>query len=504
MPTLIGAIDQGTSGTRFIAFAAGGSAIAAHQLPHRQITPRPGWVEHDPVEIWQNTLAVIDKVVQSSGVTGSGFAALGITNQRETTIVWDRRTGQPIHHAIVWQDTRTAEMMSDIERSVGAQAITECTGLRPSPYFSASKIRWMLDHVPGARVAAEAGHLAFGTVDSWLLWNLTGDVHATDVTNASRTMLMNIHTLTWDDDLLELFGIPRSMMPTIRPSSDATALGATTAGGAFDTAVPITSILGDQQAATVGQGCFAPGDAKCTYGTGSFVLVNAGTDATPSSHGLLTTVGYQFGTEPATYAIEGSIASSGATIQWLTDQLGIIDRAADIEPLAASVSDTEGVYLVPALAGLLAPYWLPDARAAIVGLTRFHSKAHVARAALESICYRTRDVLDAVHADTGLGFAELRVDGGVTANDLCMQLQADILGIPVARGVTGEITAAGAAIAAAHAIGVSRDLNVLRAQWRPARRWTPRWSDARREGKYQGWQTAVRQVLPTDGKGDHA
>jgi glycerol kinase len=495
----VGAVDQGTTSTRFMVFDHSGAEVARHQLEHMQILPRPGWVEHNPAELWERTSAVIQTVLNTRDLTVADLAALGITNQRETTVVWNRRTGRPYGNAIVWQDTRTDTIAAALDRDGRGEVIRRKAGLPPATYFSGGKLRWMLDHVDGLRADAERGEALFGTVDTWLLWNLTGGirggVHVTDVTNASRTMLMDLATLDWDDELLELFTVPRAMLPQIAPSATPEPYGLTTAEGPFGGALPITAALGDQQAAMAGQVCFAPGEAKNTYGTGNFLLLNTGTEPVPSNSGLLTTVCFKAGAEPATYALEGSIAVTGAAVQWLRDQLGIITAAAQSETLAAQVDSTEGVYFVPAFSGLFAPYWRADARGAIVGLSRFHTSAHLARATLESIAYQTRDVADAMAADSGVRLDVLKVDGGVTANDLAMQLQADILGVPVSRPVVTETTALGAAYAAGLAVGFWRDTAELRANARESRRWEPSWTEDRRETGYAGWRKAVQRTL---------
>jgi len=498
MTTYVGAVDQGTTSTRFMLFDHAGTEVGRHQLEHEQILPRPGWVEHNPVEIWERTRSVIQTTMNAHGLAPTDLAALGITNQRETTVVWNRRTGRPYHNAIVWQDTRTDRICSALDRDGRGELIRQKAGLPPATYFSAAKVQWILDNVPGARRDAEAGDALFGTTDSWLIWNLTGGVnggvHATDVTNASRTMLMDLETLDWDDELLGLFGIPRAMLPAIRPSSDGAAYGGVAAPAAF-AGIPITGVLGDQQAATFGQVCFAPGEAKNTYGTGNFLLLNTGTERVRSKNGLLTTVCYQIGTAPAVYALEGSIAVTGSAVQWLRDQLGIISGAAEIEALAREADDNGGVYFVPAFSGLFAPHWRSDARGAIVGLSRYNTNAHLARATLEAICYQTKDVADAMESDSGVHLDVLKVDGGVTVNNLCMQMQADILGVPVSRPVTAETTALGAAYAAGLAVGFWKDTDELRTNWRESRRWDPTWSVEQRAAGYIGWQKAVNRTL---------
>jgi glycerol kinase len=495
MPRYVGALDQGTTSTRFMVFDDAGREVARRQLEHRQILPGPGRVEHDPIEIAARVNEVIAGGLHAAGLSGRDLAAIGITNQRETTVVWDPTTGQPWHNAIVWQDTRTAAAIATLEPH--RARLVERTGLPPSTYFSSTKLRWLLDRVDGLRDAAGRGRAVFGTIDSWIVWNLTGGLdgglHVTDVTNASRTQLMNLRTLDWDDELLALFDIPRAMLPRIAPSSSASAFGTTRADGPVGAEVPIAGCLGDQHAAIVGQACFAPGEAKNTYGTGNFLLLNTGSSPTPSDAGLLTTLAYQFGGGPPVYALEGSIAVTGAAVQWLRDQLGIIASAAEIEPLAASVPDSGGLCFVPAFSGLFAPHWRPDARGAIVGLSRFHTKAHLARAALEAICFQTRDVLDAMSHDSGVRLDVLKVDGGATVNGLLMQLQADLLGVPVVRPVVSETTALGAAYAAGLAVGVWNDLETLRHQWRADRQWEPSWSADQRDDAYRRWRKAVER-----------
>jgi glycerol kinase len=499
MPDFVGAVDQGTTSTRFMVFDHEGNQVAKHQLEHEQILPQAGWVEHNPLEIWERTRAVVSTAMASARLDAGDLAALGVTNQRETTVVWDRRTGRPYHNAIVWQDTRTDRIAAALERDGRGEVIRRKAGLPPATYFSGGKIQWILENVDGVRDAAERGDAVFGNTDTWLIWNLTGGtsggVHVTDVTNASRTMLMDLATLDWDDELLSFFGIPRQMLPEIRPSSDPRSYGAASLGGSTRGEVPLTGDLGDQQAATVGQVCFGPGEAKNTYGTGNFLVLNTGTELVRSRHGLLTTVCYQFGDAPAVYALEGSIAVTGSAVQWLRDQLGIISGAGESEALARQVPDTGGMYFVPAFSGLFAPYWRSDARGAIVGLSRFHTNAHVARATLEAICYQSRDAVEAMEQDSGVRLDVLRVDGGITANDLCMQLQADILGVPVSRPVVPETTALGAAYAAGLAVGFWRDLDDLRRNWHEDRRWEPQWSDEQRQAGYAGWKKAVERTL---------
>ena len=473
-------------------FNHAGQVVGQHQLEHRQILPHPGWVEHDAAEIWERAQEVIAGALKQANLLGSDLAAIGLTNQRETTVVWDVTTGQPLSNAIGWQDTRTTEFLTSLS-DAQQQKIRYTTGLTIAPYFSGSKINWLLNNVP----AAQGVNARFGTIDSWLLWNLSGGVrggvHATDVTNASRTLLMNLDTLNWDEDLLSIFGISRSSLPVIKSSSEI--FGMTDPHGPFGTALPIAGILGDQQAAMVGQMCFERGESKTTYGTGNFALLNTGTEIVRSNNGLLTTVCFKLGDAPAHYALEGSVAVTGSAIQWLRDQLGIITHAAETETLAASVADTAGVYFVPAFSGLFAPYWRSDARGVIVGLTRAATKAHLARAALEAICYQTRDVMDAMVADSGVPMKEMRVDGGITANSFCMQLQADVMGIDITRPLIGETTALGAAYAAGLAVGFWASTDELRQQRQQSRRWVSTSTAEQREVGYAGWKRAVERTL---------
>jgi glycerol kinase len=499
MAEFIGAVDQGTTSTRFMVFDHGGNEVGRHQLEHEQILPQAGWVEHNPVEIWERTSSVLRTAMNQLGLTGSDLAALGITNQRETTVVWDRHTGRPYYNAIVWQDTRTDRIASKLEREGKGDVIRAKAGLPPATYFSGGKIQWILDNVDGVRDAAERGDAIFGNTDSWLLWHLTGGssggVHVTDVTNASRTMLMNLETLEWDDELLSFFAIPRQMLPEIRPSSDPAGYGLTRGDGPLEGEVILSGDLGDQQAATVGQVCFAPGEAKNTYGTGNFMLLNTGPELVRSKAGLLSTVCYRFGDEAPVYALEGSIAVTGSAVQWLRDQLGIISGAAESESLARQVPDSGGIVFVPAFSGLFAPYWRSDARGAIVGLSRFNTNAHLARATLEAICYQSKDVAQAMAQDSGVDLEVLKVDGGVTANDLCMQIQADVLGVPVSRPVVAETTALGAAYAAGLAVGFWKDTDELRANWNESKRWEPQWDDEQRAVGHARWRKAVERTL---------
>ena len=492
----IGSLDQGTSSTRFMIFDHAGKVVGQHQLEHRQIMPKAGWVEHDANEIWSRTQEVITGALKQAGILGSDLAAIGITNQRETTVAWDVKTGQALTNAIVWQDTRTAEYLAALPTEVTSR-ITHKTGLAVAPYFSASKMNWLITNQPAVQAAIAAGNARFGTIDSWLLWNLSGGVnggvHLTDVTNASRTMLMDLETLSWDTELLGIFGIPLEVLPEIRSSAEIYAH--TAAHGPFGTAVPIAGILGDQQAAMVGQLCFERGDSKTTYGTGNFALLNTGTEIVRSKNGLLTTVCFKFGDQPAQYALEGSVAVTGSAIQWLRDQLGIISHASEIENLAASVPDTDGVYFVPAFSGLFAPHWRSDARGVIVGLTRAATKAHLARAALEAICYQTREIMDAMSADSGVPLTKMRVDGGITNNSLCMQMQSDILGIEISRPVIAETTALGAAYAAGLTVGFWKDRAEISGQWKEFHRWSPNLQPAEREKGFANWRKAIERTL---------
>ncbi|MTE22049.1 glycerol kinase GlpK [Streptomyces sp. TRM43335] len=492
-PTYVAAIDQGTTSSRCIIFDHGGSIVAIDQREHQQIFPKPGWVEHDATEIWSKVQAVVAGALAKAGLRGRDLAALGITNQRETTVLWDRSTGRPVHNAIVWQDTRTSTLCRELGGEVGQNRFRDQTGLPLASYFSGPKAAWLLENVPGLRKRAEAGEIAFGTMDSWLIWNLTGGteggVHVTDVTNASRTMLMNLETLQWDSSILDAMGIPEAMLPEIRSSAEV--YGDTAVG--TSTGVPVASALGDQQAAVFGQTCYDVGDAKNTYGTGSFLLLNTGHRPVPSKSGLVTTVGYRLGGERPVYCLEGSIAITGALVQWFRDQLGIIREAAEIEPLAASVEDNGGAYIVPAFSGLFAPYWRSDARGVVTGLTRYVTKAHLARAVLEATSWQTREVVDAMYRDSGVEITSLKVDGGMTANGLLMQHQADVLDVPVIRPVVSETTCLGAAYAAGLATGVWSDLDELRAHWRKDAEWTPRMDAGTREREHHNWRKAVER-----------
>ncbi|CCE75753.1 glycerol kinase GlpK [Clavibacter nebraskensis] len=490
------AIDQGTTSTRAIVFDHSGSIVSTGQLEHEQIFPRAGWVEHDPMEIWRNTREVIGQALSKADITRHDVEAVGITNQRETAVVWDRTTGKPVYNAIVWQDTRTQRIVDRLAADGGVERFKPTVGLPLATYFSGTKIVWILENVDGAREKAEAGDLMFGTTDTWVLWNLTGGtdggVHVTDVTNASRTLFMDLETLQWDDEILEAFDVPRSMLPEIKSSSE---VYGHVESSSLLREVPIAGILGDQQAATFGQAAFDQGESKNTYGTGNFLIFNTGTDIIHSQNGLLTTLGYKLGDAEPHYALEGSIAVTGSLVQWMRDNLGLVSSAAEIETLAATVEDNGGVYFVPAFSGLFAPYWRSDARGALVGLTRFVNKGHIARAALEATAFQTREVLDAVNADSGVDLTELKVDGGMIANNLLMQFQADILGVPVVRPVVAETTALGAAYAAGLATGFWKDLDDLRSNWQEDSRWTPDMDDAERERQLRLWKKAVTKTF---------
>jgi glycerol kinase len=489
-PTFVGAVDQGTTSTRFIVFDENGRSVTSAQVEHRQIFPQPGWVEHDPEEIRTNTDRVIEDALKKAELARSDLAAVGITNQRETTLLWERSTGRPVYNAIVWQDTRTAEFCRELEGEQGQDRFRAQTGLPLATYFSGPKLSWLLQHDAELANRAAAGELCFGTIDSWVAWHLTGGRHVTDVTNASRTMLMDLRSLAWSDALCDAFGIPAAVLPEIVPSVGRVGLGVGLLEG-----VPISGILGDQQAALFGQTCFDPGAVKNTYGTGCFMLMNTGTAPVVSNSGLLTTVAYRIGEDPAVYALEGSIAVAGSLIQWLRDNLGLIHSASEVEDLAASVTDNGDVYFVPAFSGLFAPHWRSDARGVIVGLTRFATKAHIARAALEATAFQTKEVLDAMRADSGADLSELRVDGGMVANDLLMQFQADLLGVPVIRPVVAETTALGAAYAAGLAEGVWGSLDDLRVNWVEDRRFLPAMEPGVRERLNSRWRQAVERTL---------
>ena len=494
MKAYVGAIDQGTTSSRFIVFDEAGAIVSVAQKEHEQIYPKPGFVEHDPVEIWRNTQAVVEEALARKRLKPGDLACIGITNQRETTLLWDKSTGEPLHHALVWQDTRVDGLVAAFAQEGGRDRLRRKTGLPLASYFSGLKLRWLLDQVPGAREKAERGQALFGTIDSWLVWNLTGGTqggrHITDVTNASRTQLMDLATLQWDDGILRLFDIPRACLPEILSSSEVYG----EAGGVL-AGVPLAGILGDQQAALVGQACFQPGEAKNTYGTGCFMLMNTGATPYPSTCGLLTTVGYRFGRGPTVYALEGSIAIAGALVQWLRDSLGLIQSSNDVEALARTVPDNGGVTIVPAFSGLFAPHWNSGARGLIGGLTRFANKGHIARAALESTAFQTREVLDAMTEDTGIAVRELRTDGGMVVNELLMQFQADILDVPVVRPKVIETTALGAAYAAGLATGVFAGTEDLVRNWSADKRWHPAMEPDERERLFTGWSKAVERSL---------
>ncbi|MGK5555946.1 glycerol kinase GlpK [Actinomadura kijaniata] len=487
-------IDQGTTSTRCILFDHSGRLVSVAQREHRQYFPRPGWVEHDPMEIWRNLERVAPQALAQAGASPEQIAAVGIANQRETTVLWDRVTGAPIGRALVWQDTRTEGLVEELSRAPDASLVPERTGLPLAAYFSAPRIRWMLDATPGLRGRAERGEVLVGTMESWLIWNLTGGpdggVHVTDATNAGRTLLMDVRSLTWDDELLAFFDVPRAILPEIRSSAEVYG----TARRVFP-GTRIAAALGDQQAALFGQTCFSAGETKCTYGTGAFLLMNTGTTPVGSAHGLLTTVGYKIGDDPAVYALEGSIAVTGALVQWIRDGLGLIGSAPEIETLARSVEDNGGCYVVPAFSGLFAPHWRGEARGVVVGLTSYITKGHLARAVLEATGWQTREVVDAMYRDSGLGIGELKVDGGMTADNLLMQFVADVLNVPVARPMVAETVSLGAAYAAGLAVGYWADLEGLRRNWHRAARWVPSMDPHRRGAEYRNWRSAVERSL---------
>src|SRR5512136_2120508 len=468
MTKYVGAVDQGTTSTRFMIFDHGGNVVGVDQKEHEQIYPKPGWVEHNPMEIWERCKEVMAGALAKANIDPKDLAAVGVTNQRETTVVWEKATGKPVYNAIVWQDTRTDQICNELAKDGGQDRFRTHVGLPLATYFSGPKIKWILDNVPGVREKAEKGEVLFGNIDTWVIWNLTGGVnggvHVTDVSNASRTMLMNLETLDWDPDMLKVMGIPRAMLPAVKASSEVY--------GKMGN-IPVAGDLGDQQAALFGQTCFSPGEAKNTYGTGCFMLLNTGTKPVQSKNGLLTTLGYKIGNQPAVYALEGSIAITGALVQWLRDNLGMIQKSADVEELAAQVEDSGGIYFVPAFSGLFAPYWRSDARGAIVGMTRYVNKGHLARAVLEATAYQTREVLDAMEKDSGVALKSLKVDGGMVYNELLMQFQADILGVPVTRPKVAETTALGAAYAAGLAVGFWDNLEDLRSNWQVDKTWQP-------------------------------
>jgi glycerol kinase len=489
MPKYVAAIDQGTTSTRCVLFDHAGNIVTVDQEEHQQVFPQPGWVEHDALEIWERTRHVLRSALEKSGADVSAIAAIGVTNQRETTVVWDRQTGRPVYNAIVWQDTRTDVLCNELAKEAGQDRFRAKTGLPLATYFSGPKIRWILDNIPGACQRAEKGDLLFGNMDTWLIWNMTG-VHVTDVTNASRTLLMDLETLDWDEDILRIFGIPHSMLPGIRSSSEVYGYTKGGLGG-----LPLAGDLGDQQAALFGQTCFNPGEAKNTYGTGCFMLMNTGRKPILSKNGLLTTLGYKIGDQPAIYALEGSIAITGALVQWLRDNLGLIEKSSDVEKLATSVEDNGGIYFVPAFSGLFAPYWRSNARGVIVGMTRYVNKGHIARAVLEATAYQTREVLDAMEKDSGVKLTSLKVDGGMVFNDLLMQFQADILAVPVIRPRVAETTALGAAYAAGLAVGFWKDYDELCTNWGRDKEWRPSMPVEKRNALFAGWKKAVTRTF---------
>ncbi|MFJ9418012.1 glycerol kinase GlpK [Streptomyces sp. NPDC101227] len=491
----IAAIDQGTTSSRCIVFDKDGRIVSVDQKEHEQIFPKPGWVEHNATEIWTNVQQVVDSAVEKAGITARDVKAIGITNQRETTVLWDKNTGEPVHNAIVWQDTRTDALCKELGRNVGQDRFRRETGLPLASYFAGPKIRWLLDNVEGLRERAERGEILFGTMDSWVIWNLTGGVngghHVTDVTNASRTLLMNLHNLEWDEKILASMDIPAAVLPEIKSSAE---VYGTTATGVL-AGVPVASALGDQQAALFGQTCFAQGEAKSTYGTGTFMLMNTGHEPVNSYNGLLTTVGYRIGDQQPVYALEGSIAVTGSLVQWMRDQMGLINSAAEIETLASTVEDNGGAYFVPAFSGLFAPYWRSDARGVIAGLTRYVTKAHIARAVLEATAWQTREITDAMTKDSGVELTALKVDGGMTSNNLLMQTISDFLDAPVVRPMVAETTCLGAAYAAGLAVGFWSSTDELRANWRRAAEWTPRMDAATRDREYKSWLKAVERTM---------
>ncbi len=495
MAKYVAAVDQGTTSTRCMLFNHAGESVAIHQMEHEQNYPKPGWVEHDPLEIWARTQDVIKAAMKKAGATATDVAAVGVTNQRETTVAWDKNTGKPYYNAIVWQDTRTDRICNEFAEDGGQDRFRPQVGLPLATYFSGPKVKWMLENVDGLRAAAEKSDAIFGNIDTWIIWNLTGGAkggaHITDVTNASRTMLMDLDGTHWDDKILDVMGIPQSMVPEIRPSSDPQIYGYTLDDGPFGGRIPVCGDLGDQQAATVGQACLNPGEAKNTYGTGCFMILNTGTDIVPSKSGLLTTTCYKFGNEPTVYALEGSIAITGALVQWLRDNLKLIEKAPDVEDLARTVEDNGGIYFVPAFSGLFAPYWKSDARGVIVGMTRYVNRGHFARAALEATAYQTREVLDAMNKDSGVDLTALKVDGGMVYNDLLMQFQADVLGVPVIRPKVAETTALGAAYAAGLAVGFWATTDDIRKNWGMDKTWQPSANDTARTTMYAQWKKAV-------------
>ncbi|HEX6387224.1 MAG TPA: glycerol kinase GlpK [Anaerolineae bacterium] len=497
MAKYVAAVDQGTTSTRCMIFNHSGEPVAADQMEHEQIYPKPGWVEHDPMEIWDRTRDVVKNAMRKAGATADDIAAVGVTNQRETTVVWDKNTGRPYYNAVVWQDTRTDRIVNELAKDGGQDRFRPQVGLPLATYFSGPKVKWILDNVDGVKEAAERGDAIFGNIDTWVIWNLTGGPnggkHITDVTNASRTMLMDLDTLQWDEKIAGIMGVPLSMLPEIRPSSEI--YGHTRADGPFGGVIRVAGDLGDQQAATVGQVCFDTGEAKNTYGTGCFMILNTGTELVHSENGLLTTVCYKFGNEATVYALEGSIAITGALVQWLRDNLKLFDSAPEVEALAKTVEDNGGIYFVPAFSGLFAPYWRSDARGAIVGMTRYVNRGHIARAALEATAYQTREVLDAMQADSGVELKALKVDGGMVYNDLLMQFQADVLGVPVIRPKVSETTALGAAYAAGYATGFWNSTEEMRRNWGEDKRWNPDPDSHASTELYQQWKKAVTRTF---------
>jgi glycerol kinase len=494
MADFVGALDQGTTSTRFMIFDHKGQVKSIDQKEHEQIYPKPGHVEHDASEIWQRSEEVIAGALEKGGLQASDLAAVGVTNQRETTVVWEKATGKPVYNAIVWQDTRTDQICNELSADGGQDRFRPKTGLPIATYFSGPKIKWVLDNVEGVRARAEAGEVLFGNIDTWCIWNLTGGpqggVHVTDVTNASRTLMMDLETLQWDDEILGILGVPRAMLPDIRPSSSVYGDAAGKLAG-----IPVSGDLGDQQAALFGQTCFSVGEAKNTYGTGCFMLLNTGTEIVPSKSGLITGLGYKIGDQPAAYMLEGSIAITGALVQWLRDNLGMIEKSEDIEALAATVDDNGGAYFVPAFSGLFAPYWKSDARGVIAGLTRYVNKGHIARATLEATAWQTREVADAMNADSGVTLTSLKVDGGMVYNELLMQFQADVLGVPVIRPQVAETTALGAAYAAGLAVGFWAEVEDLRVNWGKDKEWDPKMDPAERDREYAQWKKAVTRTF---------
>jgi glycerol kinase len=494
MADYVGALDQGTTSTRFMIFDHSGQVVGIDQKEHEQIYPKPGWVEHDPTEIWERSQSVVRGALDGKGLKASDLAAVGVTNQRETTVVWERSTGKPVHNAIVWQDTRTDKICNDLAADGGQDRFRPKTGLPLATYFSGPKVKWILDNVEGLRGRAESGELAFGNIDTWCIWNLTGGpnggAHVTDVSNASRTLLMNLETLDWDDEILDLMTIPRAMLPEITASSERYGDGVGDLAG-----IPIAGDLGDQQAALFGQTCFSVGEAKNTYGTGNFLLLNTGNEPIQSKSGLLTTLGYKIGDQPAVYVLEGAIAITGALVQWLRDNLGMITTSAEVEALAKTVDDNGGIYFVPAFSGLFAPYWKSDARGVIAGLTRYVNKGHIARAALEATAWQTKEVVEAMNQDSGVELTSLKVDGGMVYNELLMQFQADVLDVPVIRPTVAETTSLGAAYAAGLAVGFWSEVEDLRANWGKDKQWEPQMDRAEVDKEYRFWKKAVTRTF---------